>query len=455
MWRADVPLCHDRGLCSVFGPVRFGVVVAYFLGAIATAAIVAAIISHGSRTHRCLLTASAASLLIARSSLLDASTVLAAISSGDESDPRDGYLAVSSAIDFPIFSRLEAELRQRHGRASLSDVRTRLPDSLALRLARRYDAVLIPVDGARGRFWFATPDPTREPPVHYGAHWYRSTLLNSPHRLGGQTFLEAALSRLAPGGVCPDSRSWVVLNAGAHLGRWPALAASHGCRAISVEVMPWILPFLHVTREVNGWQDLWTPVDGALGDTDGAVLNISSSGGQGVSGLRHGSAETTYDLQVRSHTFDTLAARFAPNASIALAVIDVEGFENEALLGMRRLISSGTLKWARIEVWSHIHGAVRKSYPGLTLLVAHGYRLCGADGRELTLGWKRRGAENAGGGSASRRPERAVYKAMRKMCKTRYRDETKPDKIVHCQDDVEAFHPSVFDRCGGRHGGFM
>ena len=44
---------------------------------------------------------------------------------------------------------------------------------------------------------------------------------------------------------------------------------------------------------------------------------------------------------------------------------------------------------------------------------------------------------------------------MRKMCKTRYRDETKPDKIVHCQDDVEAFHPSVFDRCGGRHGGFM
>ena len=36
-----------------------------------------------------------------------------------------------------------------------------------------------------------------------------------------------------------------------------------GRRAISLEVMPWILPFLHVTREVNGWQDLWLPLDGA------------------------------------------------------------------------------------------------------------------------------------------------------------------------------------------------
>ena len=43
------------------------------------------------------------------------------------------------------------------------------------------------------------------------------------------------------------------------------------------------------------------------------------------------------------------------------------------------------------------------------------------------------------------------------MSKTRYRDKlkAKPDEIVHCQDDIEAFHPSVFDRCGGRYGGFM
>ena len=36
---------------------------------------------------------------------------------------------------------------------------------------------------------------------------------------------------------------------------------------------------------------------------------------------------------------------------------------------MQRLIRTGVLKWARIEVWSHIHGRSRRHYPGLQLLV--------------------------------------------------------------------------------------
>ena len=31
----------------------------------------------------------------------------------------------------------------------------------------------------------------------------------------------------------------------------------------------------------------------------------------------------------------------------------------------------------------------------------------------------------------------------------------KPDGILHCQDDIEAFHAKIFDRCGGEHGGFL
>ena len=50
---------------------------------------------------------------------------------------------------------------------------------------------------------------------------------------------------------------------------------------------------------------------------------------------------------------------------------------------MQRLIRTGVLKWARIEVWSHIHGRRRRHYPGLQLLVEHGYRLCDARGKEL------------------------------------------------------------------------
>ena len=189
---------------------------------------------------------------------------------------------------------------------------------------------------------------------------------------------------------------------------------------------------------VNGWQDLWTPVDGAVGDVDGVLLNVSSSGGQGVKGLR-GSSSGGYDLQVRSHTFDALASRFAPNASHVLAVIDVEGFEQNALVGMRRLIRAGKLKWARIEVWTHINGARRKSFPGLALLLKHGYRLCGSKGNEVVL-------DKNGD---------ALWHSMAAMCKRKYADKTKPGHIVHCQDDIEAFHPSVFDSCGGRHGGFV
>jgi len=34
-----------------------------------------------------------------------------------------------------------------------------------------------------------------------------------------------------------------------------------------------------------------------------------------------------------------------------MAVIDVEGYENAVILGMRDTIQSGLLKWAFIEVW--------------------------------------------------------------------------------------------------------
>ena len=177
------------------------------------------------------------------------------------------------------------------------------------------------------------------------------------------------------------------------------------------------------------------PLDGALGSRDGDLLNVSASGGQGVAGARGSSG---YDLQVRSHRFDSLWRRFAPNATGVLAVIDVEGFEQEALLGMRRLIRSGTLKWARIEVWTHIHGARRREYPGLALLAQHGYRLCGANGREIK-------PQHLG----------ALYDSMRRMCRRKFAAPAKPDGILHCQDDIEAFHPKIFDRCGGEHGGFL
>ena len=44
---------------------------------------------------------------------------------------------------------------------------------------------------------------------------------------------------------------------------------------------------------------------------------------------------------------------------------------------------------------------------------------------------------------------------MRRMCRRKFAAPAKPDGILHCQDDIEAFHPKMFDRCGGEHGGFL
>ena len=87
---------------------------------------------------------------------------------------------------------------------------------------------------------------------------------------------------------------------------------------------------------------------------------------------------------------------------------------------------------------THIHGARRREYPGLALLAQHGYRLCGANGREIK-------PQHLG----------ALYDSMRRMCRRKFAAPAKPDGILHCQDDIEAFHPKIFDRCGGEHGGFL
>ena len=72
------------------------------------------------------------------------------------------------------------------------------------------------------------------------------------------------------------------------------------------------------------------------------------------------------------------------------------------------------------------------------VLAQHGYRLCGANGREIK-------PQHLG----------ALYDSMRRMCRRKFAAPAKPDGILHCQDDIEAFHPKVFDRCGGEHGGFL
>jgi FkbM family methyltransferase len=253
---------------------------------------------------------------------------------------------------------------------------------------KEVDLVSIGIDGYLAGWQFICPDPVRS--TAPGANWYEKTMSDSPHRFPGQDVLENAITKLVPDGRCDGATGdWVVLNAGAHLGMWPGIAASRNCPAVSLEAMPWTIKYHLATRAVNGWQDLWQPLDGASGDKDGDTVDISNSGA-GIEGAKLATegAElyqvTTASDQVRMHTLDAVKKQFYPSALNVIAVIDVEGFEQETLVGMDNIIRGGQLKFANIEVWSSFpDGKRRDNYTGLSLLVDAGYKLCFND-QEIT-----------------------------------------------------------------------
>ena len=56
----------------------------------------------------------------------------------------------------------------------------------------------------------------------------------------------------------------LVVDVGAHVGWFSALAASYGCRVLSFEPQPHAHPFINATITLNGWEDRWRSVWGAV-----------------------------------------------------------------------------------------------------------------------------------------------------------------------------------------------
>ena len=263
-------LCRDRGLCAVVGlPLWSGSLVAIVLIVVAAVTLQPPRCSQmlaGRRPHRCERAAKPAAS--GPGSAAPTADLLANVSEQRFSDLLEAQPARLGRTDLPRCAPS----------AEIGGARSRQPPRRGAHHRRRARPMVV---------CHAGPDAQSADPL-------RRALVQDPLLLAAPAGARAS-SRRRCGDCCPAAPAPTTAGScsrGRSPGRWPAIAASHGC-AISLEVMPWILPFLHVTREVNGWQDLWLPLDGAL-DPETTSQRLGD-GGQ-ASPARGSSG---YDLQVR------------------------------------------------------------------------------------------------------------------------------------------------------------
>ena len=90
---------------------------------------------------------------------------------------------------------------------------------------------------------------------------------------------------------------------------------------------------------------------------------------------------TTEEIRVPLTTLDAINDQYVKSGTfqqsqVAYVIIDVEGHEQEVLLGAKNLIMHRSVIGYQIEVWtSHEKRGTIKQFPGLQLLIDNGYRL--------------------------------------------------------------------------------
>lgn len=262
-------------------------------------------------------------------------------------------------------------------RAFLSD--SRIPRDTALlavmntvsdgriRLAKlERTSVLGPVS-----MWVAFPSEEKIVP---GTSWYQT--IWDKNDLDGVRFIDEILS-ISP---CQQHPEQIFIQIGAHLGIFPLFAAYRGCRAIAVEGMPAASNFSKISALINGWEESrFRAINAAVSHKNGYVLfditkismSLPTDKNKGHPGL----------VRVPMLTMDSIDQQYGRNrvtgkSDIAFVVIDVEGFEQEVLLGAKKLIKHRSVQVFQIEVWTSLQGKGKVlSFPGLELLTANGYKL--------------------------------------------------------------------------------
>jgi len=202
-----------------------------------------------------------------------------------------------------------------------------------------------------------------------GASWYKSVW--SSHTFECVDLYDHLLD------VIPcstgSSQSWFI-QIGAHLGIFPQQGASRGCAAISLEGSRLHIPLIRHTALLNNHQQNHHVIHAAAGEKPSELFFGKDAIFSTYADIP--AHELPAVERVRVVTIDEIMSNYtAARDVVNVMIIDVEGYENEVLLGGQHTIRSQRVQFFNIEVWIRKNGKDVKSFPGLELLVQSGYLL--------------------------------------------------------------------------------
>lgn len=161
----------------------------------------------------------------------------------------------------------------------------------------------------------------------------------------------------------PDITSkHIVIEVGCHRLKQSAFAAGLGYKVLSYEASPAnykvMMDALH--KSPQNIQDRLQVFNNAVSEVSGATLLFDAIGGTGdhVSGMNLDAAQKTkYDVrknskvEVTSVSLDDTIDKLAPDESVFLLKVDVQGHEAHVFKGMEKSLKAGKIKYIMFEYW--------------------------------------------------------------------------------------------------------
>jgi FkbM family methyltransferase len=212
------------------------------------------------------------------------------------------------------------------------------------------------------KLWIAFPDIT-ENDKYMGVEWYNPFLVGKLMNEYGVVGLHAIDTILT---AYPCSPSSYVLQAGAHLGINTLIASVAGCHAIAIEGFRQHSHYAAMSAALNGVSHLYHPVHALVGARELFSVPFAGFDLSKSNGVKENVPMVTIDGVTRE-------ARAIPGYVFPLVVIDIEGFEADAMLGAVELLASGQVLFWNIEIWLAKGGIRREAFPFITSLEKAGY----------------------------------------------------------------------------------